>query len=87
MFSESPRYWLPRARGDGPFGGTTHIFGGGFPEYAGMDPGEDAAKRTLAKLPRVRGDRPKSIAALAERTAVSPHMWGWAGVRIEPRSD
>ena len=54
----------------------------GFPAHAGMDPGRDARRDWLRRVPRTRGDGPHSSSSSTEGAAGSPHTRGWT-----PRDD
>ncbi len=49
----------------------------GSPAYAGMDPGETAAPRMLARLPRLRGDGPAGMPSRIKPTTAPPPTRGW----------
>ena len=49
----------------------------GYPAYAGMDPGRNAALSTSKRLPRLRGDGPLSWGGVPSARAATPPTRGW----------
>ena len=53
----------------------------GFPAHAGMDPRPSRRCPSAERLPRTRGDGPRSSARSPYRLAASPHTRGWTPLR------
>ena len=49
----------------------------GFPAHAGMDPAASASTALRRRLPRTRGDGPRSPCSCAHAHEASPHTRGW----------
>ena len=59
----------------------------GFPAHAGMDPQQVRQHLARARLPRTRGDGPRSTRAARAETTASPHTRGWTGVEPDREAD
>ena len=70
MASPRSRGWTARPRGAA---GAS----GGFPALAGMDPARQAERRAKRRLPRARGDGPRSLRDARRRGRASPRSRGW----------
>ena len=57
----------------------------GFPAHAGMDPSSCCRGRHRARLPRTRGDGPRSSPRTRTAAPASPHTRGWTRARRQPR--
>ena len=75
--SPHTRGWTLRLRA-ADAGGT------GFPAHAGMDPADPADTRTPRRVPRTRGDGPRSRCSARWRCPGSPHTRGWTRIGPDP---
>ena len=60
-----------------------HHLARGFPAHAGMDPRPTSRRCRSARLPRTRGDGPRSAAAASGPKVASPHTRGWTRGAVE----
>ena len=71
-----------------PRGWTLHLMSprhrcGGFPAPAGMDPGRGRRYPAPARLPRARGDGPRTTCRSSSKTTASPRPRGWTRLDLE----
>ena len=67
----------PHTRGWTPRRGLQRRREGGFPAHAGMDPCSGRRCAATRRIPRTRGDGPKTLFGGGTRLADSPHTRGW----------
>ena len=67
----------PHTRGWTPFSRPSLERSRGFPAHAGMDPARRRRGRRSCRLPRTRGDGPRTASSIASRRSASPHTRGW----------
>ena len=67
----------PHTRGWTPRDVPRRQDGAGFPAHAGMDPRRSCRRASSRRLPRTRGDGPRSASGSESRSSASPHTRGW----------
>ncbi len=66
----------PHARGSTRRRAQSADAGAGCPACAGIDPGDETTMSTSRRLPRMRGDRPRTVLDAADVTLAAPHARG-----------